>query len=526
MNGTSVGELRFRPRRLDGFEWKDSNYFSDAIVTIPASVVSTGGKLTVSIKATTQQIDVYNVRLVKDAKEVDAVDYKNEDSETKHNFVSSGLLSPTSATLEYDPNELISQGDWAKIHSEEDLINKVFIKITYLDQTTPAVLAPISSFFGFGEFGMFKTLGLMVGLDSDGWMYSYYPMPFEEGIKIELINESSFDLSDLQAQISTETNNFKKGEYGYFKANYTSNLSGTSTALKNGQPMQFLNISGAGHIVGVTHSMSGAYFGVHSRFYLEGDEQIYIDGSLSHSFHGTGTEDFYNGGWYFKNGVQNTPLFGATNHNYRNNRDRTVMVRTFMTDPIYFRNGIDFKMEHGGVNDRPDADVMSIVYYYHQVNSSTILSDMLSLNSDTSRSDHNYQFDSNSNFVSTSQFIYEGFYFNRRTAHLKAAEVSQQSSFNMSIDARNEGVILRREYILEHINQSAKVYVDGEFVGIWQSSFRNAVGIFVRQDDFYILEKFTKDKSNISITIEVMPNDDSDIWTESYYEIYSIVKED
>ena len=44
--------------------------------------------------------------------------------------------------------------------------------------------------------------------------------------------------------------------------------------------------------MGVTQTMRGAAPG-----YLEGDERAFVDGRLA--FHGTGTEDFYEGGWYF-----------------------------------------------------------------------------------------------------------------------------------------------------------------------------------------------------------------------------------
>jgi hypothetical protein len=68
--------------------------------------------------------------------------------------------------------------------------------------------------------------------------------------------------------------------------------------------------------------------------------------------------------------------------------------------------------------------------------------------------------------------------------------------------------------------------VDGVLVGIWQSSFRNGTGIHVRQDDFYIPPSYTENKQELTIKIEVIPNNESTIWTESFYEIYSIKKGD
>lgn len=526
MDGIYQEELKFRRRRYDGFEWKDDPFFLDSIVTLN---VPEAGKYRITIKGSSTAIGIFNVSLFENGKRTDFLDFGVESEEKKHNFkiLEGPLVSRAQASLEYDPNSLIDQVTWSEIYHEEDLVNQIYLKITYPDLEEPAVYAPISSFFGYGEFGLFKTLGIMVGLSEDGWMYSYYPMPFEKGIKIELINESGIGYKDLESQISYETNSFASGTYGYFKANYVKNEFDTPSALQNGKPIEFLNVDGAGHVVGITHSQTGAYFGLHSRFYLEGDEQIYLDGSMSHAFHGTGTEDLYNGGWYFKNGVQNRPLFGQSNHNYRDDRDRTVMVRTFLTDPIYFKNGIDFKLEHGGNNDRADSDVYVITYYYHQERALMVKTDELSLSKIDEIASHNYITDPTSTFddISIHGYTYEGQFIHKRTTHNTMAKINKSSEFEVSIFDDNDGVILRREYLLEHINQSANIYVDDQLVGVWQSPHRNAFGFFVRQDDFHILSQFTSGKSKIKIKIEVIPNDELEsIWTESYYEVYSIVK--
>ena len=56
---------------------------------------------------------------------------------------------------------------------------------------------------------MFKSLGILVGLDSNGTMYSYYPMPNESGIKIELINKNNIDFNNIKVEVSHETNQFE-----------------------------------------------------------------------------------------------------------------------------------------------------------------------------------------------------------------------------------------------------------------------------------------------------------------------------
>lgn len=522
IDGVTVSNFEVRARRLNGFEWKDSPYFGDIIYNIPQSLTTGKNTIEVTLNVTSQDLTLYDVDTISGSKTIDSFDLSNESERTRKNFTGT-QTTPVEHTYEYDPNTLISDETWTQIHESEDIINQVYLKITYKDQTGDAVYAPVSSFFGFGAYGLFETLGLMVGLKEDGTMYSYYPMPFESGIKIELVNQSNYTFNEVDYEVKHENNYFEKGSYGYFKSAYVERLNGTASALKNQEPITFLKTNGEGHIVGITHSMSGSYFGLHSRFYLEGDEQIYIDGSLSHSFHGTGTEDFYNGGWYFKAGVKTNPLFGQSNHNYRDSRDRTVMIRTLITDPIYFRSSIDFKMEHGGLNDRPDADVIASVYYYHK-ESKTIRTDGFALNNEESLTNHNYVLGPTSSIVTTQSNYYEGIYSKTTTNYNKVANITDYSTFNVHILKQNEGVILRREYLLAPIGQKAKVYVDGQLVGIWQSSFRNSIEMFVRQDDFFIPKEFTNQKEVLNIKIEFMAGS-ANKWTESFYEIYTIESE-
>ena len=45
---------------------------------------------------------------------------------------------------------------------------------------------------------------------------------------------------------------------------------------------------------------------------LEGDERVFIDDlGVNPQIHGTGTEDMYNGGWYFSLGQFSLPVHGA-----------------------------------------------------------------------------------------------------------------------------------------------------------------------------------------------------------------------
>lgn len=353
-------------------------------------------------------------------------------------------------------------------------------------------------------------------------------MPFEKSIKITLLNKNSETIKDVKVNVNHE-NNIYEDDYGYFKTNYVVHEKGTSTALQRGVPMTFLKTSGSGHVVGVTHSMTGDYFGEHSRFYLEGDEQIYIDGSVSHSYHGTGTEDFYNGAWYFNNGVQVTPLYGVGAHNYRGvdpanyeqNINRTVMLRTLVTDPIIFRDGIDFKMEHGGSNDRPDSNVYILTYYYHNEQSKLEKTDEFFFHDDTYL-DHDYSHDNQSE-IKTINGRYEGIYRQITAAQNKKVDVIDYTEFTVNINPNNNGVILRWLLDLSILDQEGILYVDGVKVSTFNNAFRSASFNYVRTTDLFIPKQYTEGKDKITIRIENNASNPNDTpLTQLGYTIFSL----
>ena len=57
----------------------------------------------------------------------------------------------------------------------------------------------------------------------------------------------------------------------------------------------FLEATGKGHFVGVTHAVEQNQDG----WFGEGDDMIFIDGDALPTINGTGTEDYYNGAWDF-----------------------------------------------------------------------------------------------------------------------------------------------------------------------------------------------------------------------------------
>lgn len=224
-------------------------------------------------------------------------------------------------------------------------LRQTILRIAF-DGTKPDVEAPIGDFFGMGFEGV-RWKSLPMGVDERG-AYCYFRMPFVRNARIEIENQSR---SSLQATFSgTARGGVPKVPWGYFHANY-------HTAINvAGRDYVFGKLRGRGHLVGVTESMRGNG----TLGFLEGDEKVYVDGGTQPDIYGTGTEDFYNCGWYFRDGPVNVATHGLSHKT-----DNEIAAWRFeIPDAISFEHAIDFHIEHGGVDDAPGSEYASVIYWY------------------------------------------------------------------------------------------------------------------------------------------------------------------
>lgn len=123
-----------------------------------------------------------------------------------------------------------------------------------------------------------------------------------------------------------------------------------------------LRASGGGHLAGVLLATEGPH-GL--PFWLEGDDRWTIDGDLR--IHGTGSEDYFNCGWYALpgrlNGPAALPSHGFPVYGTTVNTMRAAAYRWHFSDCVPFENSIDCVIEHGEAN-RHIADYRSAAYWY------------------------------------------------------------------------------------------------------------------------------------------------------------------
>jgi hypothetical protein len=96
---------------------------------------------------------------------------------------------------------------------------------------------------------------------------------------------------------------------------------------------------------------------------LEGWESIYRDGEIKPSVRGTGTEDYFNGAWYYlaKGGRFSAPYHGCIVRDVL--RSRVAVYRFDMAAPVSFSRSLRVEIGHGFYNDLP-SDYSSTAYWY------------------------------------------------------------------------------------------------------------------------------------------------------------------
>lgn len=264
--------------------------------------------------------------------------------------------------------------------NDPDYYRKVLIRITWEHSDVPSVLAPLGDFFCIGN-GMpksFSSIPFNVSsrpteectYGGTASMNCYFPMPFNEHAKIEIINENDRPVG-LFFHIDYELYRQPVRDIVYFHAkwNRVERCSGwgneicVNTPEVNSVPnldgkdnYVFLDVSGKGHFVGCNLSVihfQGAWWG-------EGDDMIFIDGEELPSINGTGSEDYFNHAW----GMQkNHSLYNGTIIHESETRGCQVSYRFHITDPIHFSSHIKVTMEHGHANHLSD-DWASTAYWY------------------------------------------------------------------------------------------------------------------------------------------------------------------
>lgn len=232
----------------------------------------------------------------------------------------------------------------------------VLLNVYYDGATTPSFSCPAGDFFGF-SFGQPAMRSLMIGTDGDA-CYSYWPMPFEKGIRFELASDDPKASAFAIHGEVVVADRPRAANEGMFYAVWN-----RENPTKAGTPFTFIDMQGKGHVVGVALQAQGPEAGAVPEFF-EGDDQTTIDGKLV--IHGTGSEDFFNGGWYDVPGRWEDrvllPFSGCLD--YKRYLGRTGAYRLMLNDAYTFNDSIRQTIEHGPEGNKIITDYTGVTYVY------------------------------------------------------------------------------------------------------------------------------------------------------------------
>ncbi|HEX3934066.1 MAG TPA: DUF2961 domain-containing protein, partial [Puia sp.] len=262
-------------------------------------------------------------------------------------------IEPGSSVVIFDKK---GKGAIASIHLKLEPFNAetfyhTYIRMRWDDLGQPAVDVPMSYFFGGGGWKdqyKDKTLRtLLFGFDSQAHtFYCYFPMPYFEKAKIEIVNESATRIDELQYAIGVKTLiDYPRDNTGYFMAKVTKDsCSGGKKVVGSlkvySKPFETaFKETGRGHVVAV-NMFSGNYW-------EDGDEFTYVDGSNTPQIHGDGTEDDFNQGW--AGGKYQKPLWGALQMGVKGS------YRIHLDEPYIFYDSIDMRFENTNARYRANS---------------------------------------------------------------------------------------------------------------------------------------------------------------------------
>lgn len=240
----------------------------------------------------------------------------------------------------------------------ESLHKDFILSATWDNEKVEAIYAPVADFFGYA-YGKGAMRNVLIGKKGN-LNYSYLPMPFDKSAQIKLIYTKREGANQFPIPI--------KAKISFNESPRDAENEGKLYAIwrrekpEKGKFYEFLSHKGKGHYIGTIHQAQGLRPGM--TLFFEGDDSTYVDGKMR--LHGTGSEDYYNGGWYalldrWDRGVS-MPIHGSLDYSLP--MARTGGYRFFLTDKMSFEKEIYHGMEHGPERNEFPVDYISVAFFY------------------------------------------------------------------------------------------------------------------------------------------------------------------
>lgn len=255
------------------------------------------------------------------------------------------------------------QDQWAALR-------QLTVSIYWDSEAAPSVWAPLGDFFGTAcGFNSYKSLPL--GVQSDGWMYCYWYLPFSSRARIVIGNDGTVsrnvDVSLTRAPLTKAINTLARFHAKWNRGSFI-NGSGRWPDYK------VMSTNGRGRFLGFMLHLFKSNDGVApgsapgDYWWGEGDEKFFVDGETTPSWFGTGSEDYFGYAWatpdYFSKAYHNQ-IYNEGGIHTKGNR---VLSRFQISDCVPFQTSIEADIEKY-YNDSYTA--YGVMPYWYQASGTT-----------------------------------------------------------------------------------------------------------------------------------------------------------
>jgi hypothetical protein len=240
-------------------------------------------------------------------------------------------------------------------------LNALSLRIYWDGRETPGVDVPLGEFFAVGQGRPAGVESVPVQVSPSGSLSCYWRMPFAESARIVVTNDNPDRTAGLYWQVDWVELEALPPNTGYFHARYRQEFPAVA-----GRDYLIADLEGNGHYVGTVMSVTMAQDG----WWGEGDDFFYIDGETVPSLQGTGSEDYFNDAWGFRQ--RSSPWFGQPRWQGDQAGDSGVCYRWHVLDPVGFSRSLRVTLEHKGNRadategfflERPDF-ISSVAFWY------------------------------------------------------------------------------------------------------------------------------------------------------------------
>lgn len=267
------------------------------------------------------------------------------------------ILLPPGPAVVRQLGILLDPGEQLSAMRREHLLRDLVLRVMYEEQPSDSsglsnrsdasIDVPLGDFFGRPWYpAAFQSLAFA---GAPGELAQRLPMPYRHGARLEVRNDGESPAT-LRVTAWLEAVASLDG-LGYLHAEWRSSGPAMTQA-----PHEVLTWSGPGKLVAV---QAAVWTEEESWNLLEGDERLWMDGlPPERVWHGTGLEDYFNGGWYYQR-VLVRPTHGVTGRAPY----RTSQYRVHLLDAPEWKQQFRMEWERGPF-DAMDGMLETLAFVY------------------------------------------------------------------------------------------------------------------------------------------------------------------